>query len=110
MANFFRSTAVTTTSVNIKTTGGTVVSVNITNRHSAVIYVRFYNSTVATFQNTPIYTIAVPATATLGQIASLQQFPLFAGDTGLCVRAVTDTAESGNTAPGTLPEIVVQYY
>lgn len=105
----FRSTAVTNTSTNIKTTGATVRSLSITNRHSAVIYVRFYNSPVATFQDTPVYTVAVPATATLSQTSALQQVPLLGTATGLCARVVTDVAETGNTAAATLPEIVINY-
>ena len=105
----FRSTTVTNTSTNVKTSGATVDSISIVNRHSAVIYVRFYNQTVATIQDTPVLTVAVPATSSIRQLASNQQVPLLGTSTGLCVRVVTDVAETGNTAAATLPEIVLNY-
>jgi len=105
----FRSTSVTNTSTNIKTTGATVRGLQITNRHSAVIYVRFYNQTVATFQDTPVYTKAVPATGSISELAATQGVPVFSAGTALCVRVVTDVAENGNTAAATLPEIRLDY-
>lgn len=99
----FRSAAVTTSSTNIKTSGADVSAVNIVNGHSAVIYVKFYNSTVATFQDTPTKVIAVPATSSVSFLEK------FGTDTGLCVRVTTVFADSGNTAAATLPIIEVDY-
>lgn len=105
----FRSGTVTNTSTNIKTTGADVYKINIVNRHSAVVYVKFYNSTVATFQDTPVAVIAIPATSSVVQVSSLQQVPLIGTSAGLCVRATTDATDNGNTAAATLPVIEVTY-
>jgi hypothetical protein len=104
----FRSAAVTTTSTNIKTSGSTVAAVNIVNRHSAVVYVKFYDQAVATFQDIPVQTIAVQATASV-KTSSDSLNGLFGTGTGLCVRATTDSGDSGNTAAATLPIIEVEY-
>lgn len=103
----FRTIAATITSVTVKTTGANVLGLNIVNGHSAVVYVKFYNTDVATFQDTPVYTIAVPATASVNQQATREN--LFGTSEGLCVRAVTNFADGGNTAAATLPIIEVEY-
>lgn len=110
MANF-RSTTVTNTSTNIKTTGGDVLSVNIINRHSAAIFVKFYNQTVATFQDTPLKTFQVAANSYYpASLNTLQEDnPLFSCPNGICVRVVTDSTDAGNTAAATLPIIEVTY-
>jgi hypothetical protein len=109
MAQSRITTATNAPSVNVKTEGAGVFGLNLVNRHSAVVYMKFYNSTVATFQDTPVYTIAVPATATVNIQASHGNIPIFTTGLGLCVRAVTDATDSGNTAPGTLPVIEVNF-
>lgn len=106
----FRSTAVTNTSTNIKTIGADVYIVNIVNKHSAAIFVRFYNQTVATFQDTPVFTIQVAAnTSSKTDFPAGNNMPLFSTASGLCVRVVTDAADNGNTAAATLPVIELYY-
>jgi len=61
----FRSAVVTNTGTTIKSTGTNVRSLNIINRHSAAIFVKFYDSDVATFQDTPVK--AVPCEVSLEQ-------------------------------------------
>lgn len=103
----FRSTTTTNTGTNVSTAKVELHGINIVNRHSAVIYVRFYNQTVATFQDTPTLTIPVQATNFVNipkNLISQKSFP-----SGLTIRVVTDTVESGNTAAATLPEIVLDY-
>lgn len=107
MANF-RSITVTNTSTNIKTTGANVKSLTIVNKHNAIIYVRFYNQTVATFQDTPFRTFQVAATNVLTHIAT-DGF-LFGTTSGLCVRVVTGATDSDNTAASTLPVIEIEYF
>lgn len=102
----FRSTTVTNTSTNIKTSGANVKSINIINIHSAVIYVRFYDQTIATFQDTPVRTITVAAS---GGIYSSPPDIKFGTGTGLCVRVVTNSADNGDTAAASLPIIEVEY-
>jgi hypothetical protein len=105
----FRSGTVTNTSTNITTRSADVLTLNIINRHSAVIYVRFYSQTVATFQDTPIATVTVPASGgSVRQVAN-PIAALFSGTKGLCVRVVTDATDTGNTAAATLPIIELEY-
>lgn len=103
----FRSTTVTNTSTTIKTRGADVRVVNITNKHNAIIFVRFYNSSVATFQDTPVWTIQVAATSALKQ--DLAGSVLFSTSNGLSVRVVTDAGDNGNTAAATLPVLEIDY-
>lgn len=111
MATLFRSATVTNTSTTIKTSGADVLQINIINRHSAAIFVKFYNQTVATFQDTPVCTLQVAANsyypATLNGFK--EQDPIITTIAGLCVRVVTDNTDAGNTAAGTLPIIEVAY-
>jgi hypothetical protein len=102
----FRSGTVTNTSTNVSTKGANVSSINIVNRHNAVIYVKFYNQTVATFQDTPFKTYAVAAS---GGLVSLNDDPLWGTTNGLCIRVVTDSTDNGNTAAATLPIIELEY-
>lgn len=108
----FRSTAVTNTpSVNIKPTGADVSALNIINLHSAAIFVKFYNAPTGSFQDTPLKTFQVAANSslTLSIVGPFQSQCLFSSSSGLCVRATTDGADSGNTAPATLPIVEVGY-
>lgn len=108
MANF-RSSTVTNTSTNIKTIGADVLTVNITNRHSAAIFVKFYDQSVATFQDSPYRTIQVAANAQITLLRNESALSVFSTSNGLCVRVVTDNTDSGNTAAATLPIIEIQY-
>lgn len=108
MANF-RSGTVTNTSTNIKTTGADMLNVNIVNRHSAAIFVKFYDSPLATFQDTPFRTYQVAANSSLTIAGSERVFPVFSTSNGTCVRVVTGNTDSDNTAAATLPIIELQY-
>jgi len=103
----FRSITTTNTGSSIKSTGANVEYVNIINKHNAAIFVRFYNSDVATFQDTPVFTIQVAAS--VGSFTSLAGKCLFGTSDGLSVRVVTDAADNGNTAATTLPVLEIQY-
>lgn len=104
----FRSTTTTTTGTTVSSSKVELQSVNIVNRHSAVIYVRFYNQPVATFQDTPVFTLAVAASGGREKIDktgfSQKSFPA-----GLTIRVSTDATDSGNTAAATLPIIELEY-
>lgn len=104
MANF-RSTTVTNTSTNVSLLGVAVKRLNIVNQHSAAIFVKFYNQTIATFQDTPAYTQQVAATSSVTVLGN----PVFDCPTAMCVRVVTNSADNGNTAAATLPIIEIQY-
>lgn len=108
MANF-RSSTTTNTGTSIKSTGADVLIVSIINRHSAVIYVKFYDSPVATFQDTPTKTFQVAASSSGYFAGSERNFPAFSTSNGLYVRVVTDSTDAGNTAAATLPILEIQY-
>lgn len=101
----------TNTSTNVKTKGTDVIQLNIINRHSAAIFVKFYDQTVATFQDTPVMTIQVAASSYYpAALSGLdEQNPIFSTNNGLCIRVVTDNTDAGNTAAATLPIIELVY-
>lgn len=103
----FRSNSVTNTSTNINLQAVAARMVSVSNLHNAAIYVRFYDSDVATFQDTPVFTVVVAANAQSVIFPTVTN--VFQTTTGLCARVVTDAAQNGNTAATTLPEIVVHY-
>jgi len=106
MSNY-RSTTATNTGATVSSVGVNVSQVNIINRHSAVIYVKFYDSDVATFQDTPLKTYAVAASG--GALNLIGNKFLFGTSHGLAVRVVTDNTDAGNTAAATLPIIELEY-
>lgn len=97
----FRSLTVSNTGEVVSTVRANLYSWNITNRHTAVIYVKFYNkATAASAADTPVMTIAIqPASTTIIRGFDLPE----SFSTGISVRAVTESADSGTTSPGTLP-------
>lgn len=103
----FRNITVTNTSTLIKNKGGDLNSYHIVNRHNAAIFVKLYDLPVATFQDTPIDVIQVGANAsvTVGNISTIQH----SFSTALSIRVVTEAADNGNTAAGTLPIIQIEY-
>lgn len=103
----FRSTTITNTSTTVSSTGVNVKSINIVNRHSAVIYVKFYDQDVATFQDTPIKTLSVAASG--GTYSNIDNVFKFGTSDGLCIRVTTGATDSDNTAAATLPIIELEY-
>ena len=103
----FRSATATNTSTLIKTKGADVTSINIVNRHNAVIYVKFYDQTIATFQDTPFKTIPVPASG--GSYSDLYNAVKISTTRGLCIRVTTGSTDTDNTAAATLPIIELEY-
>ncbi len=103
----FRSTTVTATSTTVSLTGCDLNSYHIVNRHSAAIFVKLYNSTVATFQDEPVDVIQVGATASV-TVGNKETF-LHGFPKGLCVRVVTGSADGDNAPPATLPIIQLEY-
>lgn len=88
---------------------GNLYKVSITNGHSAVIYVKFYDIAAATVNpasDVPVENIAVPATSTF-VLAGFDVPESFS--TACSVRCVTDFGDTGTTAPATLPIITTRY-
>lgn len=103
----FRSTTVSTTGALIKNSAGEVRSVNLVNRHSAAIFVKFYDQSVSGFQDTPLRTYQIAANANLTTVP--ERVALFGFVNALTVRAVTGATDNDNTAPATLPIIEVDF-
>lgn len=108
MANLRTQTA-TNTSTGVSVKGSDVITLNIVNRHSAAIFVKFYDLPVATFQDTPYRTYQVGANLNLTLAGNERYFPVFSTSNGLCLRVVTGATDSDNTAAATLPIIEMQY-
>ena len=107
----FRSGTVTNTGTNITSVGCNVKALNIINRHSAAIFVKFYDSDTASFQDTPLKVFQVAASSAYPATPipiNISDY-IFAASQGLTVRVVTDNTDAGNTAAATLPIIEVDY-
>lgn len=103
----FRSTTVTSTSTLVNKGSTRVTIANIVNRHSAAIFVKFYNQTIATFQDTPIRVIQAGANATVQ--VDLAGKVVIDAPTALCIRVTTGVNDNDNTAAATLPIIELTY-
>ena len=107
MSRFRNQTVTNAPSTLIKQTSGDVFSYHIINRHSAAIFVKLYDSPVATFQDTPLEVIQVNANASInvGNIRTI----LHSFGTSISIRCVTGATDSDNTAAATLPIIQIEY-
>lgn len=88
-----------------KAAAGNLYGYNIVNPHSAAIYVKFYNKAAADVNpasDVPFLTVAVQATS--HELIRGIDLP-FSFSTALSVRAVTESGDTGTTAPGSLPII-----
>lgn len=104
-----RTQTATNTNTTIKSTGADVLLLNVTNRHSAAIFVKFYDQPVATFQDTPVFTVQVAATSQLTLQRNEVNLTIVSTTLGLAMRVVTDNTDAGNTAAATLPIIEIEY-
>lgn len=106
----YRSIAITNTNTTAFASGAIEVkALNIINRHNAAIFVKFYDQEVATFQDTPIRVIQVASTSSYPATPTSTRDILFSTTKGLSIRAVTESADNGNTAPTTLPIVEFEY-
>ena len=105
----FRSFLVDRTADAISASPGNILGWNIINRHSAAIYVKFYDEAAASVDpsnDSPVLTLQVPALGSVFQEPNGIQ-KIFA--TAISVRVVTGVTDTDNTDPGTLPLIEIQY-
>lgn len=101
----YRATAATNTAAAVKATAGKLRALHVTNRHSAAIFVKLYNATVA---NTAVGTTAPQ---NIFQVAANSQMvhrfieqPVdFA--TAITLAVVTGSADNDATAAAALPII-----
>lgn len=99
----FRSLTVNSTAQAVSAKPANLVGVSVINLHSAAIYVKFYNIAAASVDpasSTPVFTLMVPATSQV--ILRGADLP-WSHATAISVRAVTNSGDTGTTAPGTLP-------
>jgi hypothetical protein len=105
----FRSLTVNSTAQAIKGTSGAVYGWNIINLHSSTIYVKLYDIAAASVNpasSVPVRTLMVPAN---GAVIEKSDTPWGVYSTAISVRAVTESGDTGTTAPGTLPIIEIIY-
>lgn len=105
----FRSLTVNSTAVAVKGSAGNIYGWNIINLHSATIYIKLYNIAAASVNpasDVPTRTLMVPAN---GSIVEKSNSSWGYYSTAISVRAVTDSGDTGTTAPATLPIIELVY-
>jgi len=95
--NTFRSTDFNATAVNAETTARPMRLHGwaISNSGASAANVKIYNKGSATQADTPKLTFMLPA----GASANVEFVNGIIFDTGMCVRAVTEAADNGTTAP-----------
>lgn len=104
----FRSLTVNSTAQEVLATSGNVVAISVLNRHSASIYVKLYDiaaADVTPASDTPVQTLLVPASS---QVILRGADCPWSFSTACAVRAVTDSGDTGTTAPATLPIIEIE--
>jgi hypothetical protein len=109
----YRATTVDDLDSPVKTTPGSLYSYNIINKHTADIFVKFYNkdaNAINPVSDTPVLTLQVPANGSVVELRPyIPNYKILFFDTAISVRAVTGSSDTDNTAPSTLP-IVELYY
>lgn len=100
----FRSITASNTA-EVVNNGTTLLNfLNIVNRHSAAIFVKFYQkTTAATASDTPILTLQVAANSS--QFYAQDRLIETVGAGKLYVRCVTENTDAGTTSPATTPII-----
>jgi len=102
-ASNYRSINLLATGLVVKATPGNLYSINAHNLNAAVRYLKVYDkATAATEADTPKFTIALPPGALPPVTFPAGAF--FAN--GICIRATTELADNGTTAP-TASETIV---
>lgn len=108
----YRSTTVDELDNPVKTSSGKLWGFNIINRHTADIYVKFYDkasNAINAASDVPLLTLMVPSSGSIFQEPNYPRFAICEFNTAISVRAVTGVADTDTTAPGTLPIVELQY-
>ena len=102
----YRTINLLATGLVVKASPGNLYSINANNLNAAVRYLKIYNkATAATEADTPVFTIAITG-STVG-VGTQLNFP--AGvffSAGISIRATTELADNGTTAPTASQTIV----
>ncbi len=111
VSNPFITESLTATAQLVKASGGAVYGYKFINTNASPIYVHFYNakaaSNVTVGTTTQLDVVGVPATGAV--IVPNTDFPQMQFTNGLVIAATTTATSSGNTAPGSGLQAVVQY-
>jgi hypothetical protein len=95
-ASIYRSLSVIATGAIIKATHGQIYSIHAINVNAAARYLKVYNkATAPTEADTPVLTIHLPASGSRELL-----FPIgIEFSAGISIRATTELADNGTTAP-----------
>lgn len=103
-----RSLTLDSTAQVVSATPGNLIGISCINLHSAAIYLKFYNKAAAGVNpasDVPRFTLLVPATSQV--ILRGADLP-WSFSTAISMRAVTNSGDTGTTAPGTLPIVELE--
>lgn len=106
----FRSLVVGNTAVVIKASAGRIYTWRVTNLTASIIYIKIYNEAAATVDpatDLPIMTLPVPP-----GVGSFIFDELSKGEycsAAISIRCVTESGDTGTTAPATTPIIEIGY-
>lgn len=112
--SLYRNWALTNTKQTVKAAPGNVYGLKIINPHTAPVYVKFYDALVADVTvgvNTPKFVVPVPANdgTNNGVTWLAPDHPMMYFAVGITIACVTELADSGTTAPGTVNAAEIQY-
>ena len=114
MAKPFTKVDLTSTAVNVKTTGGSVKAVNASNPNAALSYLQFFNALAANVTvgtTAPFWIMSLGATNTANFMGPFGSDP--ADGDGIehatAISVAATTTPSGNGAPGTAIPVSVIY-
>lgn len=105
----FRSTLVGSTGVSVKGSPARIYTFNIVNKHTADVYVKFYDKDPAVAVNpasdSPVRTLLIPASGSVyDNMRWAKDF-----DNSVVIRCVTGSDDTDTTAPTTKPIIEIDY-
>ena len=110
-ASIFRSTAVTNTATLVNGKGGALRGWSLLTTNAVAAYIKFYDASsaadVTVGTTTPIWTEFIPASGENSDIGDLKEFLEYTN--GLVIAVTTEAADSGTTAPASLPIVQLAY-
>lgn len=96
----------------VKASAGCLYGLWVTNKATAVRYIKIYNRTSATAgTHTPVITVGIPGNSSDNILAALATGGVgIRFDTGICMAATTGLADNDTGGPGTNDLIVNAFY
>lgn len=103
----YRSLSLLATGLVVKASPGRLYGWHLSNSGASAAHVKFYSkATAATEADTPLLTVRLAA----GGVSTLDLAPGLGFAAGICVRATTEAADNGTTAPGANEVVVNLFY